>query len=333
MMSAVAPQEQILGIVNNHWQSCCVGAVAELELADLLADGPLHVDVLAERTNTHGPSLYRMLRALESTGIFTQTSPGVFGNTPTSDCLRRNLAGSNWAWIRFTLCSGAPVFEGWRGLMLSLRNGRPGFDQVTGENTWEHLQSNPQTNTIFNEAMRDLGASISPAVAAAFDWSRYPVIADIGGGIGSQLASLIEAHPSCRGILFDLPAVVAEAPEDDRVERVGGDFFREVPVQADAYVMRWILHDWSDEESIALLNNVRKVVKPDARLMVVESVIPETPEFDMGKWMDLNMMVMATGQERTAAEFLQLLDKAGFALEEIVPTASPLSIVVASPMD
>ena len=133
-MSAATPQEQILGIVNNHWQSCCVGAAAQLELADVLADGPLHVDLLAERTKTHAPSLYRMLRALESTGIFTQTSPRVFGNTPASECLRRNLPGSNWAWIRFTLCSGAPVFEGWRGLMLSLQNGRPGFDQVTGQN-------------------------------------------------------------------------------------------------------------------------------------------------------------------------------------------------------
>jgi O-methyltransferase domain len=242
-MSASTPQEQILGIVNNHWQSCCVGAAAQLELADLLADGPLHVDVLAERTKTHGPSLYRLLRALESTGIFAQTSARVFGNTPASECLRRNLAGSNWAWIRLTLCSGASVFEGWRGLVLSLRNGRPGFEQVTGHKPWEYLRSNPQEASIFNQAMRDLSASISPAVAASFDWSRYPVIADIGGGIGSQLSSILDAHPTCRGVLFDQPATVAEAPEDNRIERVGGDFFREIPVQADAYVMRWILHD------------------------------------------------------------------------------------------
>jgi hypothetical protein len=331
-MSPVSPQEQILGIVNNHWQSCCVGAAAQLELADLLADGPLHVDVLAARTKTHGPSLYRMLRALESTGIFTQTSPREFGNTPASECLRRNQAGSNWAWIRFTLCSGAPVFEGWRGLMHSLQNGRPGFDKVTGQQAWEHLQANPATATIFNQAMRDLSASISPAVAEAFDWSRYPVIADVGGGIGAQLTSILDAHPSCRGILFDLPTAVAEAPAHGRMKRVGGDFFKEIPVHADAYVMRWILHDWSDDESIALLANVRKVATPNARLMVVESLVPETPEFDMGKWMDMNMMVMTTGRERTAAEFRDLLGQAGFALEEIVSTASPLSIVVGKPM-
>lgn len=330
-MSITKPEEQILGIVNNHWQSCCVGAAAQLELADLLADGPLHVDVLAERTNTDGPSLYRMLRALESTGIFTQHSPQVFGNTPASECLRRNRKNSNWAWIRFTLCSGAPVFEGWRGLMLSLKNGRPGFDQVTGENAWNHMQANPETFTMFNEAMRDLSSSISPAVAEALDWSEYPVIADIGGGIGSQLASILEAHPSCRGILFDQPHVVAEAPENGRIERVGGDFFKDVPVQADAYLMRWLLHDWSDEESVAILKNVKKVARRNARLMLVESVIPETPEFDMGKWMDLNMMVMATGRERTADEFRELLAQSGFELEQIVPTRSPLSIVIACP--
>tara|TARA_R100001509_G_scaffold8272_2_gene4693 strand:+ start:140 stop:793 length:654 start_codon:yes stop_codon:yes gene_type:complete len=215
--------------------------------------------------------------------------------------------------------------------MLSLKNGRPGFDQVTGENAWQHMQSNPETYSIFNEAMRDLSTSISPAVAVALDWSQYPMIADIGGGIGSQLVSILEAHPSCRGILFDQPNVVAEAPEHGQIERVGGDFFKDVPVRADAYVMRWLLHDWSDEESVAILTNIKKVASPSARLMLVESVIPETPDFDMGKWMDLNMMMMATGKERTAAEFRDLLDRAGFALEQIVPTPSPLSIVVAKP--
>lgn len=215
--------------------------------------------------------------------------------------------------------------------MLSLKNGRPGFDQVTGENAWQYMQSNPETYSTFNEAMRALSSSISPAVAVALDWSEYPMIADIGGGIGSQLACILEAHPSCRGILFDKPNVVAEAPENSPFERVGGDFFKDIPVRADAYVMRWLLHDWSDEESVAILTNLKMVASPSARLMLVESVIPETPEFDMGKWMDLNMMMMATGKERTAAEFRDLLDQAGFALEQIVPTSSPLSIVVARP--
>ncbi len=327
-MSASTPQEQILGIVNNYWQACSVGAAAELELADLVADGPLHVDVLAARTGTHAPSLFRMLRALESTGIFRQVSPRVFANTPASECLRRHAPSSQWGWIRTTLCADAPVFDGWRGLMQALQTGEPGFDHLRGQSCWEYLETDPQQSTIFNQAMRDLGASMAPAVTTSYDWSRFPVIADIGGGIGAQLLSILDAHPSCRGILYDQPQVVSEAPEHARMERVGGDFFDGVPTGADAYLLRWIVHDWADDEAIAILENVREAAEPGARVLLVESVIPETSEFDMGKWMDVNMLVMASGLERTATEFADLYDRAGFELEQIIPTPSPLSIII-----
>jgi hypothetical protein len=330
-MSTSTPQEQILGIVNNYWQGCSVGAAAQLELADLLADGPLHVDVLATRTGTHAQSLFRMLRALESTGIFTQLSPRVFANTPASECLRRHAPGSQWGWIRITLCADAPVFDGWRGLIQALQNGEPGFDQLRGQTCWEYLKTDPQQSKIFNEAMRDLGASMAPAVTTSYDWSQFPVIADIGGGIGAQLLSILEAHPSCQGILYDQPQVVTEAPQHPRIERVGGDFFAEVPTGADAYLLRWIVHDWADDEAIAVLENVRKAAKPGARVLLVESVIPETAELDMGKWMDMNMLLMASGLERTAAEFGELYDQAGIELEQIIATPSPLSIIVGKP--
>ena len=197
MTIAPTPQEQILGIVNNHWQGRCVGVAAQLELADQLANGPLHVDVLAERTQTHAPSLYRMLRALESTGIFTQTSPRVFANTPQSECLRRHAPGSQWAWIRICLCPDSFVEDGWSGLLLAVKNGKTGYDQVRGQSAWEFMQSNPEQQTNFNSAMRDLSASMTPAVTASYDWSRFPVIADIGGGIGAQLSSILDA-PSLR---------------------------------------------------------------------------------------------------------------------------------------
>ena len=229
-LTAPTPQEQILGIVNNHWQGRCVGVAAQLELADLLANGPLHVDVLAERTKTHAPSLFRLLRALESTGIFTQSSPWVFANTPESECLRRQAPGSQWAWIRISLCADAFVFEGWRGLTLALKNGEPGFDQLHGCPPGV-MQANPEQGTNFNQAMRDLSASITPAVTASYEWSQFPVIADIGGGIGAQLSNILDAHPSCRGILFDQPQVVAESPQHNRMERVGGDFLQKFRYQ------------------------------------------------------------------------------------------------------
>ncbi len=327
MSQQASPQEQILGIVNNYWQGCAVGAIAELEIADRLADGPLDVETLAGRTETHAPSLFRLLRALESTGIFKQVSPGVFANTPASDCLRRDAPGSPWAWLRVTLSADGMVNNGWRGLMLSLKDGRPGFEQLNGCTGWEYMQANPRQGTIFNEAMRDLAGAITPAVTAAYDWGRFPVIADLGGGVGSQLISILDAHPDCRGVLFDQPQVVAEAPRHDRMETVGGDFFSDIP-QADAFVLRWILHDWDDDKALDILKNVRRAAKPGAALMVVESVIPEDAAFDMGKWMDLNMMVMAGGRERTANEFRDLFDRAGFDFEEIVETASPLGIAL-----
>ena len=324
----LTPRERILGIVDNHWQSRCVGVAAQLELADHLANGPLHVDVLADRAQAHAPSLYRMLRALESTGIFVQSSPRVFANTPQSECLRRYAPGSQWAWIRICLCSDSFVEDGWSGLLLAVKNGEPGYDQLKGQSPWAFMQTNPEQRTNFNAAMRDLSAAMTPAVTASLDWSQFPVIADIGGGLGSQLSSILDAHPSVRGILFDQPQVVAESPAHDRMERIGGDFFTEIPVQADAYLMRWIIHDWPDDKAIAIIDNIKKTAPPDARLILVEWVIPESAEADTGKWMDINMLVNTSGRERTASEFRDLYDRAGFELEHIIPTPSPLRIML-----
>ena len=302
-----------------------------MELADLLADVPLHVDELAKRTNTHAPSLFRVLRALECTGIFAQVSPKVFANTPASQCLRRNLPGSQWAWLRTCLSTDAIVFSGWIGLMSAVQNGQPGFEQIHGCSSWEVLQREPEKGAIFNQAMRALSAVITPAVTASYDWSRFPVIADIAGGIGTQLVSILDAYPGCRGILFDEPHVVAQAIPNERVERVGGNFFVSVPPGADAYTLRWIIHDWVEDKALAILENVRKAMKPSARLILLECVIPDTPAFDMGKWMDVNMLAMVGGRERTAAEYGELYAKAGFELEQIVPTPSPLSIIIGRP--
>jgi len=331
-MEQVSAEEQILGIVTNHWQACSVGAAAELELADHLADGPLPVEELAARSGTHAPFLFRLLRALESTGIFEQVSPGVFGNSPASEYLKRNAENSSWAWVRICLGSGGNVYLGWQGIMHALKTGEPGFEFIAGIPGWEWMKQNPEMGSAFNRAMRDLSNSISPAVAAAYDWSRFPVIADIGGGVGAQLVAILDAHPSCRGVVFDQPQVIAEALPHHRLEGVGGDFFNDIPVNADAYIMRWILHDWNDGECIHILANVKRAAGLGARVVAIDSVIPEGPEPDMGKWMDLNMMVNISGRERTAAEFKSLFERAGLEVDDIVQTASPLGLVVSKPL-
>src|SRR5262245_4593015 len=227
--SAPSPLEQILGIVNNHFQGRAVAVAAELELADHLANAPLHVDELASRTKTDPPSLFRVLRALESTGIFKQVSPRVFANTPASQYLRKDVPGSQWSWVRTTLSTESIVFSGYTGLMQAVQNGRTAFEQIHGCSPWEFLQRYPEKGTIFNEAMRSLSAVITPAVTTSYDWSRFPVIADIAGGIGTQLVSILDAYPGCRGILFDEPHVVAQAIPHERMERVGGNFFASIP--------------------------------------------------------------------------------------------------------
>jgi len=324
-----APHEQILAITLGFWQSRALAVAAELELADLLAEKPLHIDVLAVRSKTHAPSLFRLLRALESLAIFSQVSPMVFANTPSSECLRKNAPNTQWAWARAQLSVGGGVYEGWSGLRGSIQTGDTAFDRVLGCSFWEFYRRNPEAGAIFNEAMRLIGKHNSPEVAKSYDWSRFPVIADIGGGIGGLLLDILDAYPSCRGILFDEPKVVQQSISHERLELVGGDFFQTVPAGADAYILRWIIHDWSETDAMALLGKVREAMKPGARLILLEELIPEAPDLVPGKWIDVLMLAITGGRERTEKEYRELPSAADFGLEEVVPTAGPLSILIA----
>ena len=326
-----APHEQILNIVMGFWQSRALAVAAELELADLLADGPLSADALAGQTKTDAASLFRLLRVLESIGVFQQVSPGVFANTPASNCMRKNVPGSQWASVRTILSVGYGQYEAWGGLLGSIQTGEAAFDQVFGCTAWEWYPRHPEVFSAFNETMRSLSAMITPAVTAAFDWSRFPVIADIGGGIGTQLADILDAHPSCQGILWDQPGVVAGTIPHHRIKAMGGDFFKSVPAGADAYVLRWIIHDWANPEAISILKNVRQAMKPGSFLVLIEEVVPEPPKPTFGMWLDPHMMVMHRGRERTATEYRELYALSGFELEQIVPTASPISLIIGRP--
>lgn len=327
----VTAQEHILEIVRGFWESRALAVAAELEIADHLAAGPLGVETLAERTQTHAPSLFRVLRALESIGLFTQTAPRVFANTPSSELLRKDVPGSQWAFIRMLLSPDLGQLGAFCALMSSVRDGEPSFAVVHGCGGWEYYRRYPEKGAVFNEAMRSASATISPAVAAAYDWGRFPVIADIAGGLGSQLVAILDAHPSVRGILFDQPQVVAGAIPHPRMERVAGSFFESVPPGADAYIMRWIIHDWPDAESIAILSNIRRTMKPASRLILIEGIIPETPEITWTKWLDLQMLVGPGGRERTLSEYKALFAKSGFQLEQTVPTVTGSSLIVARP--
>ena len=313
-------------------QGRCVVLAAELGLADVLADGPLSVDAIAAQIQADADNLFRVMRALETIGVFKQVSPRVFENTPTSESLRKDVPGSQWAFLQI-FAPGWGYWDGLGELLPTVRTGKTALHERWGYDTWEYYRRHPEQWTVFNEAMRSITSPMTPAVTAAYDWSRFPVIADIGGGIGAQLVDILDAHPGCRGVLFDQAEVVSTAIEHDQVERVGGDFFSDVPVEADAYIFRNIIHDWNDERSVSILKTLRKATKPSARAMLLEWVLPDTAEFHLGKWTDMIMMTGVGGRERTRGDFEKLFSEAGFVLEEIVPTESMFSIVVGRPKD
>jgi hypothetical protein len=327
-----APHEQIFSIVLGFWQARALAVATELGLPDLLAEGPLDVDQLSSRIKMNDSALFRLLRALESIGIFTQASPRVFSNTATSECLRKDVPGSQWPLVVQNLSKGNGPFEAWEELEYAVRTGGPSVEKVYGYDFWELLRRNPRASAVTNGAMRSASVAMTPAVTAAYEWSRFPVIADIGGGIGTQLVSILDASPASKGILFDKPYLRAESISHDRIEVIGGDFFESVPTGADAYLLRFVLHDWADAEAALILGSLRRATNPTARLIVVESVIPEGPAFNFGKWSDLQMLVCVGGRERTETEYRALLTAAGFDLQEVVATASPLSLLVAKPV-
>jgi hypothetical protein len=331
MKDPTAPHEQILSIVVGFWQARTVALATELDLAELVADRPAHVDELAQRTKTHPGALLRLLRALACSGIFTEVSPRVFGNTAVSECLRRDAPASQWAMVLHCLSKGFGPFEGWGELEHSVRTGEPAIEKIYGHDYFELLRRNPRASTAMNGAMRAATEAMTPAVTAAYDWSQLGVIADIGGGIGTQLVSILDASPLSRGVLLDQPHLAAEAIRHDRVEMVGGDFFEAVPAGADAYLLRFVLHDWDDADAARILGSVRRAIPPAGRLIVIESVLPEGEAFTFGKWTDLQMLVCAGGQERSEAEFRALLSKSQFDLQQVVATQSPLSLLIATP--
>jgi O-methyltransferase domain/Dimerisation domain len=324
------PSEQLFMLTGAFMHYRALQTAAELGLADHLANSPLEVDDLATRSKAHAPSLFRMMRTLESVGVFKQVSPRVFANTPVSELLRTGVPGSQWAYVR-AVSPGGGIYEAWSGFTYSVRTGKPAFEQIHGCSIWEFMRQHPVQAAVFDEFMRNAQAAMTPAATAAYDWSRFPVIADIGGGIGGQLVDILNAHPSCKGILLDRPDVIARALLHERIERVAGNFFERVPAGADAYVLRAVIHDWGDEDAVRILKTVRQAAKPDSRVILIEFTLPETSEYAYGKTADLTMLALTGGQERTANEYRELLDKAGFEVEQIIPTPAQTSLVVSQP--
>ncbi len=312
-----------------------ISVAAKLYLADRLADGAKTLSQLAAAANTHEPSLYRLLRALTSVGVFQKNSDGHYENSPLSETLRSDNPHSLRA-AAHMICDR----EHWNShgnLLHSVKTGETAFDHTFGMPVFPYFAENPQVAEIFDNAMTSFSAPVAAAVAAVYDFSDAETIADIGGGHGLLLATALKTNPDAKGILFDQPQVVEGAGKilevegvAERVSTIGGNFFESVAVEADVYLMKFIIHDWNDEQSIRILSNIAESAKPGARLLLVETVVEEDDSIaSMSKVMDLNMLAMTSGKERTATEYAALFEKTGFKLTRVIPTTSPMQIVEA----
>lgn len=310
-------------------------AAAKLGIADALKDGPRAIDDLAHATETHGPSLRRLLRALTSLGVFAESTEGKFKNTDLSDSLRSDHPESVRAWAIFL---GAPfIWKTWMDLCETVRTGQPAANRVYGKPFFAHLAEHSDDAAVFNAAMSAGSDMIGPLIVSAYDFSRFQHIVDVGGGHGALLHAILSTNPDLHGLLYDLPAVIAGAallrrgPIAGRCELLGGDFFEAVPGGADAYVLKGIIHDWNDDDALTILKNCRRAIRHDGRLLLLETILEPSNESDLGKFMDVLMLTLVGGRERTEADFRTLLREAGFSLTRIIP-AGPSSIIESQPM-
>jgi ubiquinone/menaquinone biosynthesis C-methylase UbiE len=328
-----SPHEQLDRMITGYWISQAIYAAAKFSIADHLKDGPRPVEQLAAATSTNADALYRLLRALASVGIFAEGPPRRFSLTPMADALRSDVPGSKRA---LALMSGDEQFRAWAEIDYSIQTGRKAFEKVFGKPVFEYLGEHLDKARIFDAAMVGIHGRESSAVLDAYDFSQIGTLVDIGGGNGSQLTALLKSHAAMKGILFDLPHVIERAKPQieaaglaNRCSLVTGDFFQNVPEGADAYFMRHIIHDWEDEKSLTILRNCHRAMPPHGKLLLVESVIPPGNEPFGGKFLDLVMLLMPGGKERTKEEYQTLFEEGGFTLSRIVPTDTEVSIIEA----
>jgi C-methyltransferase len=316
------------------WTSQAITVAAQLGVADALANGPLPIDELADRVGANADALGRLLRALISRGIFRHRSDGRYELNSLANTLHSDAPGS-MAWAaRFY--GSREQRERWTLLVDSVRTGNAVVAALHGKESFEYFAEDPEHSELFNQTMTSISELTVSPVIAGYDFSAYPTIVDVGGGHGTLLAAILAAAPAARGVLYDLPRVVADAPSllreqkvADRVRIAEGSFFDSVPGGGDAYVLKNIIPDWPDEKAVQILRNVRAAAGPHALVLLVEFVIPKHDREFAGKWVDLEMLLNLSARERTAAEYRDLLGQAGFRMTRIVQTASPLSVVEA----
>ncbi len=336
MASALPPAAQLIQMAAASWVAPVLYAAAKLGIADHIAERPRSAAELAVATRTDAPTLHRLLRTLAGLGILTERGDAIFALTSVGESLRTGAPGSARATV-LAFCS-PPLWRSWEEIVYSLETGKTGFEKVNGMPLFDYLAQHPVEASYFSEAMVGFHGAEPPTVARAYDFSSLGTVIDVGGATGNMLAAILSHHPEPEGVLFDRPHVVRDAPAllatrgvAGRVRIEPGDFFERVPDGGDAYLLSHIIHDWDEAQCLTILGHCRRAMKPRARLLIVETVLPPGDTPHQGKIQDMVMLVIPGGRERTEAEYAALLAQAGFRLNRVVPTESVVSIVEALP--
>jgi len=330
------PVEAVMDLALAYLPSRALHVAANLGIADLLADGPRAVQELAAEVQVHALSLERLLRTLAMHGVFAETEDGRYTLTPPAALLR---TGALQAAVKFAgdLTGDGSWWSTVGCLGDAVATGTPSFEHVHGARFFEYIADKPQLARWFGDGMANISAAENPAIAAAYDFAGFGHVVDVGGGRGGFLAEILRRAPDARGTLFDPPDAAAHPAgltniDTSRWRAVSGDFFASVPAGADAYVLKRVIHDWDDDDSLRLLRTCRAALRDDARLLVIDAVLPPGSQPHPAKVLDLLMMASTTGRERTQAELTDVLERAGLRITRIVPTPTTLSIIEATPI-
>jgi hypothetical protein len=325
------PHAEVLNILMGRWLANAVSCVAELGIPDVLEAGPKSPAEVAAQIGADANCVYRLMRATAGIGVFNEGADGKFSQTPLSDLLRTNAQPS----LRYFAMMTRQEWHSraWEKLPYCVKTGKQALDAVYGIPLFEYLQNTPEQAAIFNNAMTALSTIESPAVVDAYDFSGFGSIMDVGGGHGLLLATILARNPKLKGTLYEQPRVIEGAvtgplvPVMDRVTLTSGNMFESVPAGADAYIMKYIIHDWPDDLCLKILKSCRAGVNAGGKLLVADQVIPPGNDYTFGKIVDLEMMLLPGGHERTEQQFRDLFAAAGWRLTRIIPTAAPMSIV------
>jgi hypothetical protein len=331
------PAQVVFQMATAYWTSQAIYVAAKLGVADVLGDGSKSGDDIASATGSDSKSLARLARALVALGVLAVDNDGRFRLTGIGALLQSGMPGSMRSII---LTLGEEHYQAWGNLIDSIKCDKPAFDQVYGRPLFDYLAQNSVAAQTFNAGMTDLTSQIALATVLAYDFSGSRVVADIGAGHGVLLDSILRSNPSIAGILFDSKQVIeaalrhsARTGSGSRRRNIAGDFFESVPEGADIYILKNVLHDWSDDRAVRILKNCRRAMDARAKLLVIEMVLPLLDDAAFGSLLDLNMLVMSGGQERTKDEYCSLFEKSGLRLTRVIPTLAPVSILEATALE